>query len=577
MSARARRCAVMMATAVLATALAPMAPASAEEECRVDAGNDGGGGAAELVEVCLGLDTQAGTLDVRWVAQAPIDVAALPDGEVASLVLAGEAEHRGPDSVMAHEPLSLVAQEGVLELVLVGFGGPTKDPACRRPAVVDGSSVSVDGFPMSCLVPIELLDGQAVAPTCLVVLGEFRDDEHPGGSARPFQLGNWDRDATDDFGGPDEPSDLPDPDPTLVGDGQLDGDPVTTEIVPQGDPAFAAVATSRARFHQASDPVCGLVRNPARIVLARNDDFADALAGSRLLGDAPLLLTAPDALGPVTRREIERLRGGRGGQGFEVVLLGGTAAIGPAVEDALRQDGHDVVRVAGATRVETALAVAERSRRVECTEEDPVTGAPPQCSPVPFTRVLLARSSAPADNPTAAWADSVAAGSADPAVPILLTPSGELHPAVAEWLQREGTAETLLLGGEAALAAAVEGAVPGPRRLAGADRAGTAVAIAHAFAADPAAPLRKAVIVNGQAGDGWAYGLAAAGLALDSDLPILLSGRDAVPEATLQALTSCDTPSVDVLLVGNEAVIGPAARAQLDAVDGAPCAPRRGR
>src|SRR5690606_22858004 len=157
-------------------------------------------------------------------------------------------------------------------------------------------------------------------------------------------------------------------------------------------------------------------RPAAHVVLARDDDFADALAGAALTTDAPLLLTPADALDPAVRAEVARLLGAGG----LVHLLGGPDALSDAVATALADDGHDVVRLAGATRVETAVAVADAVR--------PGQGG----------TALLARADASPGNPTSAWADSVTGGAlaAAAAVPILVTPTDTLHPAVAAWLDQ---------------------------------------------------------------------------------------------------------------------------------------------
>jgi hypothetical protein len=68
------------------------------------------------------------------------------------------------------------------------------------------------------------------------------------------------------------------------------------------------------------------------------------------------------------------------------------------------------------------------------------------------------------------------------------------------------------------------------------------------------------VLIEGYRADGWAFGLAAAGLAADLDAPLLVVGDD-LPEATASLL--CSTP-VDRLAVGDASVIN---QDVLDAVD----------
>lgn len=271
------------------------------------------------------------------------------------------------------------------------------------------------------------------------------------------------------------------------------------------DPVAAAVAISQRRF-PASDAA-------ARVVLARADLFADALAGAPLTVDGPLLLVAPAGLGEDVRAEIERVLP----DGGEVTLLGGQRVLGERLADELRGAGFGVRRLAGPTRVETAVAIGDHVRALH--------GA--------TATAVLARASAPATNPTAAWADSVAGGAAAAArgLPLLVTPSHELHPAVRDALQRWGIARTELLGGTAALSRAVAAAVPDPERVAGAARAATAAGVAGALWTQ----AEGRILVPGYTDRGWAFGLPAAGLAVDAQAPLLLADRLQLPPASADA------------------------------------------
>src|SRR5690606_29693273 len=92
------------------------------------------------------------------------------------------------------------------------------------------------------------------------------------------------------------------------------------------------------------------------VVLTRADDFPDAQAGAPLAvdRDAPILLTAPAALHPVTEAEIVRVLP----EGGTVYLLGGTVALSEAVEDRLVELGFEVVRLGGVNRFATAAIIA---------------------------------------------------------------------------------------------------------------------------------------------------------------------------------------------------------------------------
>lgn len=94
-------------------------------------------------------------------------------------------------------------------------------------------------------------------------------------------------------------------------------------------------------------------------VMASGEDFADALAAGPIASgsELPLLLTAPTHLPDRIRSSIELC----GGEICleQVILVGGTKAIGPEVEAELIELGLDVRRIGGANRQETAVLLAE--------------------------------------------------------------------------------------------------------------------------------------------------------------------------------------------------------------------------
>lgn len=92
------------------------------------------------------------------------------------------------------------------------------------------------------------------------------------------------------------------------------------------------------------------------VVLTRSDVFADALGGAALAAhkNGPLLLTSSTSLNTETLAEIRRILPTPG----TVYVLGGTAAISPAVQTELQHLGYNVVRIAGADRFQTAVSIA---------------------------------------------------------------------------------------------------------------------------------------------------------------------------------------------------------------------------
>jgi len=265
-----------------------------------------------------------------------------------------------------------------------------------------------------------------------------------------------------------------------------------------------------------------------------------------------MLLIAPDGLPSETSAELARVlpAGGR------VYLLGGSEAISFLVEDQLGHLGYDVQRLAGASRVETSVAVARETLRVNPDAPD----------------LLIARADAPPSNPTAAWADSVTGGgwAAWTRSPIVLTPGAGLHPAVATFISNMEPSRTVLLGGTAALSVQVEASVPNPQRMAGANRAETAAVIARdLWQHEP----DHFVVINGYQRDGWAYGLPAAGLSADAQAPLLLAEVSSVPPETIgQVSTPCGGGAqVDTLLVGASPQLSVEVALLLDGVDGGAC------
>lgn len=94
------------------------------------------------------------------------------------------------------------------------------------------------------------------------------------------------------------------------------------------------------------------------VVLARGDNFPDALAGTPLAkrDRGPLLLTEPGALNPLTANEIKRVLP----KGKTVYILGGNQAVSPKVQSQLVALGYTVKRFGGSDRYQTALLIAQQ-------------------------------------------------------------------------------------------------------------------------------------------------------------------------------------------------------------------------
>lgn len=138
-------------------------------------------------------------------------------------------------------------------------------------------------------------------------------------------------------------------------------------------------------------------------VLTRADSYADALAGNALAAqkDGPLLLTGNAKLDPAVGAELGRLLP----KGSTVYILGGTAAVSPQVDAAVRALGLTPKRLAGSDRFQTATTIAA------------------EISPHPHTVLVATGVDAP---------DALAAGAAaatDPDGGVVLLSDGKTLPA----------------------------------------------------------------------------------------------------------------------------------------------------
>lgn len=312
---------------------------------------------------------------------------------------------------------------------------------------------------------------------------------------------------------------------------------VTTRLPPASEASVdLAVAWSRHDFpcRAESGEDC-----PSFALLARDDDFGDALgsAGARASRGGPgrpLLLTDGQALSPQTREELGRY----GGSLTSVVVLGGERAVSEVVADELRGMGLQVDRLDGATRIDTAVAVAQNNIQ----NLGPSTGLD--------SHALLVRAYGDEGNPTAAFADALTVGSLGAAMgtPVLLTDTERLSHATEAFLRgqlarnrptKQRRLDTVLvIGGQAAVSDAVVAQVEAlgmaVERVAGSERAGTAVQVMkrlHGLLEEDDA--RFLTLVEGARDVGWAAGLPASG-------PVLLSDGRSLPAATRDYLAGGD-------------------------------------
>ncbi len=298
------------------------------------------------------------------------------------------------------------------------------------------------------------------------------------------------------------------------------------------DPIRQAVATS-ALLPTGSAPLA---------VVARADDFADALAGSALgRGLGPLLLTGREGpLAAETRAELQRVLDTTSGTPT-VYVMGGTAAVPAGVDAELEALGADVVRLAGTGREHTAALTAREVEALAATTPD---------LPTRDAAILVSGRD---------FADAVSAGqmAAHYGMPVLVTNPEQLHPVTEAELARIAPARVWVVGGEAAVSPATQAQVEalGPivARLAGPTRIDTAIAVweqyTHELAVDGNGSLDTArtLLVNLRQHFGDA--LAATVLAGQGDWFMPVDGSDVsvLPETVVQAYCGLEG---DLLVMG---------------------------
>jgi secreted trypsin-like serine protease len=300
-------------------------------------------------------------------------------------------------------------------------------------------------------------------------------------------------------------------------------------------------------------------------VLARDDGFADALAGSTLgYGRGPLLYTASTGgLDHRTRAELQRAVP----LGGTVYLLGGDAAVPVAVEQQLSAMGYATVRLAGPTREATAAAIAREVVRRHGDGDRP-----------PYGTAVLATAQA--------WPDAVVAGQLGAwwGYPILLTPADQLHPETRQALRDMALDRLIVVGGPGAVAASVEAMVgdllPGVDvlRLAGSDRTGTAIEVARWHQGELARrgePPPDAVVVANLRAEGASSHLLSAtpimGATAGVLLPVEGEAGDVLTAGVVDA--TCGAGGVPIVVGGVDVVTEAVAQHAADVLAGIGCTP----
>lgn len=308
-----------------------------------------------------------------------------------------------------------------------------------------------------------------------------------------------------------DPKPTPTPEPTE----QQTSQPRRGSAVRVGgqDRVATAIEVSRSGFSSADT-----------VLLARADDYPDALAGAPLAVrlKAPILLTATGQLSEGVLAEIERLGAD------DVVILGGENAVSAAVASSL-SDSLSVRRIFGPTRFDTAGRIADELGDVD------------RAYVVEGANV----------NPNRGWPDavSVAPIAARGGAPILLTTQGALPDATIAALDRLQINEVTVVGGEVAVSSAVVVALERTTtvtRIAGVDRYDTAARVAASL---PSTTTTTWIATGNAYPDALTAGPV---IATNGDRLLLVDGRDATRAESV--IESLDTGDTVIILGGPNAI-----------------------
>ena len=274
-------------------------------------------------------------------------------------------------------------------------------------------------------------------------------------------------------------------------------------------------------------------------VIARDDQFADALSGNALAvaKSGPLLLTDPHKLSAEVAGELTRILP----PGATIYLLGGEKALSPQVAADVAALGFEVRRIGGSDRFATSVHIAQ--------EIGGTPGSVAIATGENFPDALTAGSGV-----TGNRTDHTGTGV------VLLTDDGVLPPETKDYLAgvNPDISKVYAVGGQGV--AAVKSGEPGwhgkVTELAGADRYATAAAVAGStmFSTGDGGPLLPGIATGGN----WPDALAGGALTGRWGSPLLLADGAALPTAESAWLKQHApmTTTLDGTLLGGLPVFG---------------------
>jgi SpoIID/LytB domain protein len=234
------------------------------------------------------------------------------------------------------------------------------------------------------------------------------------------------------------------------------------------------------------------------VVIGRGDNPVDALTGSVLAKkyDAPLLLVKTDEIPKSVKDLLQKQTI------HQIFVLGGQAAVSDQTVAELQSYATKVTRIKGSDRYDTSVDVAGQ---IDDRGEVIITSG----------------------SSTSPDALSVASHAALNQLPILFTKAGELPQSVEKYLKDKNVNKVTIIGGASAVSAEVEAKLSGlvgeVKRVSGADRYSTSVAIVKEYNLDP----RNLFFARGEQ---FIDALPGSVLAAKMEAPLLLTKKDSLPD-----------------------------------------------
>jgi len=276
-------------------------------------------------------------------------------------------------------------------------------------------------------------------------------------------------------------------------------------------------------------------------VLTRDDLYPDALAGTPLAiqKDGPLLLTHSTALDHAVSLELTRLLS----PGATVYLLGGPAALSPAVADQVQRLGYTPVRIGGADRYDTAVAIANA---VSSTPRSVLLA-----TGTDFPDALTAGTAAGQERYNLGSSGYYSGSDPQNGGVVLLTDGNKMPLATLAYLNTHG-GMLYAVGGPAA--AALRSAVPWRTwtTLVGSDRYDTAAKVAASALYGNGAPGRYTMAAI-TTGTNFPDAMSGGALAGSQDAPLLLAGPGGLSPAENTILHAGHLS--DIAIIGGPAAV----------------------